>query len=133
MTNTQVLVLGVGTTLGIAAQALVLIIPLRRTGFLWRWRFRATPNEAGRMAEFRTLTLWVLGYVAISQVGVVAINRVALSHGGVQIFAMADLLFQVPYGVLGVSLLTALMPRMSRSAARGDTAEVLTTYGLVPG
>jgi putative peptidoglycan lipid II flippase len=130
ITDTQILVLGIGTTLGIAAQALVLLMPLRRSGFVWQWRFRASPNEAGRMAEFRTLTLWVLGYVVISQLGVVAINRVANQHGGVQIFAFADLLFMVPYGILGVSLLTALMPRMSRSAARGDTSAVLEDLRL---
>ncbi|MGX7682073.1 murein biosynthesis integral membrane protein MurJ [Jatrophihabitans sp. DSM 45814] len=130
ITDTQILVLGVGTTLGIVAQSLILIIPLRRTGFRWRWRFRASPNEVGRIAEFRTLTLWVLGYVAVSQLGVVAINRVANSHGAVQIFAQADLLFQVPYGIVGVSLLTALMPRMSRAAARGNTAEVLDDLRL---
>jgi putative peptidoglycan lipid II flippase len=130
ITNTQILVLGIGTTLGIVAQALVLLVPLRRSGFVWQWRFRAAPNEAGRMAEFRTLTLWVLGYVVISQLGVVAVNRVANEHGGVQIFANADLLFMVPYGILGVSLLTALMPRMSRSAARGDTSAVLEDLRL---
>jgi len=131
ITNTQVLVLGVGTTLGIVAQALILLVPLRRSGFLWQWRFRSRPNEAGRMAEFRTLATWVLGYVAVSQVGVFAINRVANQHaGGVTTFANADLLFQVPYGILGVSLLTALMPRMSRSAARGDEAALLDDMRL---
>ncbi|CAN5623657.1 hypothetical protein BH10ACT8_BH10ACT8_12680 [soil metagenome] len=130
ITDAQILVLGVGTTLGIVAQALILFIPLRRIGFTWRWRFRAAPNEAGRMAEFRTLTLWVLGYVVISQIGVIAINRVAVSHSAVAIFANADLLFQVPYGIVGVSLLTALMPRMSRAAARGETAEVLADLRL---
>jgi putative peptidoglycan lipid II flippase len=130
ITNTQILVLGIGTTLGIVAQAVVLVVPLRRSGFQWRWRFRAAANDTGRMAEFRALTLWVLGYVAISQVGVVAINKVAINSGGVTIFAYADLLFQVPYGILGVSLLTALMPRMSRAAARGDTDEVLDDLRL---
>ncbi|HEX4727068.1 MAG TPA: murein biosynthesis integral membrane protein MurJ, partial [Jatrophihabitans sp.] len=130
ITDTQILVLGVGTTLGILAQAMILIVPLKRTGFRWRWRFRASPNEAGRMAEFRTLTLWVLGYVLASQLGVVVINRVANAHGGVQIFANADLLFQVPYGIVGVSLLTALMPRMSRAAARGEITDVLDDLRL---
>jgi putative peptidoglycan lipid II flippase len=130
ITDTQILVLGIGTTLGIVAQALVLLVPLRRSGFRWQWRFRAAPNETGRMAEFRTLTLWVLGYVAISQAGVIVINRVANQNGGVQIFAYADLLFMVPYGILGVSLLTALMPRMSRSAARGNTDAVLADLRL---
>ncbi len=131
ISSPQILVLGVGTTLGIAGQALVLFIPLRRSGFAWQWRFRALPSETGRMAEFRTLTMWVLGYVGISQVGVFAINRVAnLRRGGPTTFANADLLFQVPYGILGVSLLTALMPRMSRAAARGEISEVLADLRL---
>ncbi|UQX88540.1 murein biosynthesis integral membrane protein MurJ [Jatrophihabitans telluris] len=131
ISNTQILVIGIGTTLGIVAQALILFLPLRRIGFRWRWRFRAAPNEAGRMAEFRTLTLWVLGYVAVSQIGVYVINRVASGQRtGITIFANADLLFQVPYGIVGVSLLTALMPRMSRAAARGDNEDVLDDLRL---
>ena len=122
MTNPQILVLGIGTTLGIAAQAAVLIPFVRRTGFRWKWRLRGTPDEEDRMKEAGSLTAWVLGYVAASQIGVVVIIKVAfgLSDGAVTNFTFADLLFQVPYGVLGVSLLTALMPRMSRSAARGE-------------
>ncbi|MDQ1751528.1 MAG: putative peptidoglycan lipid flippase [Pseudonocardiales bacterium] len=131
ITDTQILVLGVGTTLGIVAQALVLIVPLRRSGFTWKWRFRASPEQSGRMAEFRTLTLWVLGYVALSQIGVFAVGRIATARpSGLTIFTNADLLFQVPYGIIGVSLLTALMPRMSRAAARGDTTEVLEDLRL---
>ena len=67
------------------------------------------------MTEVGSLTAWVLGYVVASQVGVVVIIKVAfgLSDGAVTNFTFADLLFQVPYGMLGVSLLTALMPRMS--------------------
>jgi putative peptidoglycan lipid II flippase len=132
MTNPQILVLGIGTTLGIAAQAAVLIPFVRRTGFRWKWRLRGTPEEEDRMKEAGSLTAWVLGYVAASQVGVVVIIKVAfgLSDGAVTNFTFADLLFQVPYGVLGVSLLTALMPRMSRSAARGDTAAVVADLSL---
>jgi putative peptidoglycan lipid II flippase len=132
MTNPQVLVLGIGTTLGIAAQAAVLIPFVRRTGFRWRWRLRGNPEEPDRMKEAGSLTAWVLAYVLASQVGVVVIIKVAfgLSDGAVTNFTFADLLFQVPYGVLGVSLLTALMPRMSRSAARGDTAAVVADLSL---
>ena len=36
----------------------------------------------------------------------------------------------MPYGVLGVSLLTALMPRMSRAAAEGRTADVVADLAL---
>jgi putative peptidoglycan lipid II flippase len=131
ITNTQILVLGIGTTLGIAVQAIVLIPFLRRVGFRWKWRFHASSIESVRMSEVSRLASWVLGYVAISQVGVFVINWVA-NHfkGGPTTFAYADLLFQVPYGVVGVSLLTALMPRMSRSAARNDSAGVVADLSL---
>lgn len=125
MTTAQILVLGIGTTLGIAAQALVLIPSLRRAGFIWRWRFRARPNEVGRMKDVGSLAGWVLGYVIASQVGVTVIQKVGISNGGLTIFTQADLLFQMPYGILVVSLLTAIMPRMSRAAVRGDNAAVV--------
>ena len=56
MTTAQVLVLGIGTTLGIVAQAFVLMPFLRKSGFHWKWRFRARPNEVGRMREVGALT-----------------------------------------------------------------------------
>ena len=142
ITTGQILVLGIGTTLGIVAQALVLIPYLKRSGFRWRWRFRAGSVESVPMSEVRTLAGWVLGYVAFSQIGVYVINRVAIQYkGGVSTFTYGDLLFQMPYGIIAVSLLTALMPRMSRSAARNDSAGVvadlslgsrLSAVGLVP-
>jgi putative peptidoglycan lipid II flippase len=129
MTDTQILVLGVGTTLGIAVQAAVLLPPLRRAGFRWRWRFRAQRHERG-MQEAGSLTGWVIGYVIASQIGISIIVKVGFNHNGVTNFTYADLLFQVPYGILGVSLLTALMPRMSRAAARGNREQVIQQYGL---
>jgi putative peptidoglycan lipid II flippase len=130
MTTAQILVLGIGTTLGIAAQALVLLPALRRSGFVWQWRFRAHPNEVGRIKELGSLGGWVLGYVVASQVGVTVIGKVGVSNGGFSVFTQADLLFQMPYGILVVSLLTALMPRLSRSAARGETAAVVDDLSL---
>jgi putative peptidoglycan lipid II flippase len=130
MTTAQVLVIGIGTTLGIAAQALVLIPSLRRTGFVWRWRFRARPNEIGRMREVGTLAGWVLGYVVASQIGVTVIAQVGGRRHAFTIFTNADLLIQMPYGILVVSLLTALMPRLSRSAARGQVDAVIDDLSL---
>jgi putative peptidoglycan lipid II flippase len=130
MTTPQVLVLGIGTTLGIAAQALVLIPALRRTGFHWAWRFRARPNEVGRMKEVGALAGWVLGYVVASQIGVTVIAAVGGRHHAFTVFTQADLLVQMPYGILVVSLLTALMPRLSRAAAREQIDEVIADLGL---
>ncbi|MGN6606996.1 MAG: murein biosynthesis integral membrane protein MurJ [Jatrophihabitans sp.] len=130
MTNAQVLVLGVGTTLGIALQAIVLVPALRRTGFDWQWRFRARPNEVGRLQAAAKLAGWVLVYVVASQIGVTVIAKVGAAHKAFTIFTNADLLIQMPYGILVVSLLTALMPRMSRAAARDDHAAVVDDFGL---
>ena len=128
MGEPKLLLLGAGTTLGIVVQALVLLPAVRRTGFryrpLWGWDRRLT--ETGGLA------LWVVGYVLIGQLGYIVTTRVAASAapGSVAIYANAWLLLQVPYGVLGVSLLTALMPRMSRSAAEGRTADVIDDLAL---
>lgn len=141
ITTPQILVLGIGTTLGIAAQALILIPSLRSVGFRWRWRFRALPSEVGRMREVGTLAGWVLVYVVVSQLGVSVIQKVGNHNGGFSVFTAADLLFQMPYGILVVSLLTAIMPRLSRAALRKDNDAViedlslgarLSAVGLVP-
>ena len=131
LTTGEALLLGIGTTLGIVAQALVLLPALRRTGFRWRWRLDL---RGSRLGEVGPLALWVLGYVAVSQVGYLVqlriTNAIPDSEPGTSVFIYASLLFQMPYGILGVSLLTALMPRMSRAAARGDRDRVLADLSL---
>ncbi|MCW2497200.1 murein biosynthesis integral membrane protein MurJ [Jatrophihabitans sp.] len=130
MTTAQILVIGLGTTLGIVAQALVLFPALRRSGFFWQWRFRARPNEVGRMKEVSSLAGWVLAYVVASQIGVTVIAKVGVTHHAFTAFTNADLLLQMPYGILVVSLLTAIMPRLSRAAARGQSSDVVDDLGL---
>jgi putative peptidoglycan lipid II flippase len=132
ITSGQVWLLGIGTTLGIAAQALVVLPLLRKAGVPLRprWGLRETGlREAG------SLGLWVIGYVAISQIGVVVALRVANAAGhaeglGSSAFTYASLLFQMPYGIIGVALLTALVPRMSRAAARHDVTGVVDDLAL---
>jgi putative peptidoglycan lipid II flippase len=132
ITDGQVWLLGIGTTLGIALQALVLLPLLRKAGVPLRprWNLRQTG-----LREVGGLGLWVLGYVAISQVGVVVATRIAneaTRDGGLgsSAFAIASLLFQMPYGIIGVALLTALLPRMSRAAARSDVPGVVQDLSL---
>jgi len=131
LSDPEVLLLGLGTTLGIIVQAVVLLPALRRSGFRWRWRLE--PRDA-RLGEAGTLAVWVFGYVAVSQVGYLVQVRLANAVGdgapGFAVFVNASLLFQMPYGILGVSLLTALMPRMSRAAARGDRDRVIDDLSL---
>lgn len=129
MTTAQTLVLGVGTTAGIVGQALWTLAALRRTGFRWDWRGRPVPYTLRPVRRGVRMLTWVGLYVAVSQIGVVFVLRAAFSHGGVSTFTYADLLFQVPYGVLGVSLLTVLMPRVATAVASGDRAALITDLG----
>jgi putative peptidoglycan lipid II flippase len=127
LTDPKLLILGLGTTLGIVVQAAVLVPSLRKLGFRWRPKW----GWDRRLAEAGGLWLWVIGYVLAGQAGYVVTTRVGAPFAGsVSTYTYAWLLLQVPYGVLGVSLLTALLPRMSRHAARGDTAEVIRDLSL---
>ena len=70
--------------------------------------------------------LWAVAYVLVSQVGYIVVTNVASDNvaGGITLYAFASLLFQLPYGIIGVSILTAIMPRMSRHAAAGQMDDV---------
>jgi putative peptidoglycan lipid II flippase len=128
----QVWLLGIGTTLGIAVQSVVLVPLLRKAGVPLRprWGLRQTGlREAG------TLGLWVIVYAAVSQVAVIVGTNVANDAGrehalGSNAFFTAQLLFQMPYGIIGVALLTALLPRMSRAASRSDEQGVVRDLSL---
>ncbi|SDD36091.1 putative peptidoglycan lipid II flippase [Geodermatophilus telluris] len=132
ITGGQVWLLGGGTLLGIVLQAVVLVPLLRRAGVPLRprWNVRQTG-----LREVGGLGGWVVLYVAVSQVGVIVATRVANAaarEGGLgsSAFAYASLLFQMPYGIIGVALLTALVPRMSRAAARHDVPGVVQDLAL---
>jgi putative peptidoglycan lipid II flippase len=126
ITGSQVALLGLGTTLGIVAQTAALVPSLRRVGFRWRPRFdfrRTEVTEIGRMAG------WMFGYIATTQVAFLVTTRVAntagvaavkagVSYGaGFTPYTYAWQLFQMPYAIVGISVITALLPRMSAHAA----------------
>ena len=119
----EVLLLGLGTTLGIVAQTVALMPALRRVGFRWHPRFdfrRYEVREIGRMAG------WMFVYIATLQVAFLVTTKVAgdASKPGLVEYNYGWLLFQLPYAVVGLSVITALLPRMSAHAAQ-------RRYGLV--
>lgn len=139
LTDGQFLLLGGGTTAGIVLQAAVLLPSLKRSGFTFRWRF----GFDARIAEAGRLMGWAIVYALISQIGYIVTANVAFAgrDGYYTLYNYGSMLFQLPYGILGVSLLTAIMPRMSRNAAAGDITAVkadmavahrLSTVALLP-
>ena len=118
ITSGQVELLGVGTTIGIVAQTLALVPALRHVGFRWLPRFdfqRVEISEIGRMAG------WMFCYIAATQVAFLVTTRVAneasATHGGFTDYTYAWQLFQLPYAIVGISVITALLPRMSAHAS----------------
>ncbi|GAC66792.1 murein biosynthesis integral membrane protein MurJ [Gordonia soli] len=128
MSDPQLLVLGIGTTLGVVAQASILIPWLRRAGVQLRiqWGLDA------RLRRFGNMALAIVFYVAILQVGLVITYRIAAAAdaSGISVYATHWQLLQLPYGVLGVTILTAIMPRLSRNAAADDTHAVIDDLSL---
>lgn len=132
ITGSQLLVLGVGTTLGIVAQTLALWPALRRVGFAWRPR---TDFRHAGLGEARTLAAWIVGYVVVSQLAVVVITNLAAAAGrrggpGMAIYNNAYLLFMLPHGIVAVSVITALLPRMSRAAVDGRHRAIAADLAL---
>ncbi|BEP13150.1 hypothetical protein acdb102_14610 [Acidothermaceae bacterium B102] len=136
--HTQVLVLAVGTTLGVVAQTVVLTPALRRSGFRWRPRFDFRNAGLGRAAR---LGSWVLVYVLANQLGYYVVVKLAHStlsttntcvkttsvagSGSYTTYVYAFVVFSLPHAVVAVSVITALLPRMSRLVVDG-TPRLLT-------
>ncbi|MCA0154599.1 murein biosynthesis integral membrane protein MurJ [Tsukamurella sp. M9C] len=123
MGQPKLLVLGIGSTLGVVLQALIQIPAMRRSGIKLRLRWGVDT----RLKHFGTMGIAIVTYVFISQVGWYAVTPI-LSHasdGGPAIYQYAWMVLQLPYGVIGVALLTAVMPRLSRNAAEGNRNAVL--------
>ncbi|PZG22407.1 murein biosynthesis integral membrane protein MurJ [Nonomuraea aridisoli] len=132
VTDSDLALLGLGTTAGIVAQALVLIVALRRAGFSFVPRFDVRNARLGEMVK---VGVWTIGYVIVTQLGFVLTTNLASSAGnvvaghGITPYTLAFQLFQLPYGVIGVSVITAMLPRMSRAVAEGRLDDVRGEFG----
>jgi putative peptidoglycan lipid II flippase len=128
MGNAKLLVLGIGTTLGVAAQAAVLLIAIRRE----RISLRPLWGIDDRLKRFGTMAAAMVLYVLISQVGLVVGNQIAstAAASGPAIYNYTWLVLQLPFGMIGVTILTVVMPRLSRNAAANDNSAVLADLSL---
>jgi putative peptidoglycan lipid II flippase len=128
MGNAKLLVLGIGTTLGVVAQTFVLLVAIRRERISLRplWGIDDRLKKFGRMAAAMVL------YVLISQVGLIVGNQIAstAAASGPAIYNYSWLVLMLPFGMIGVTVLTVVMPRLSRNAAADDTRAVLGDLSL---
>ncbi|MFB1293963.1 murein biosynthesis integral membrane protein MurJ [Mycobacterium sp. pW049] len=128
MSDAKLLVLGIGTTLGVVAQATVLFAAIRRE----RVSLRPLWGIDDRLKKFGMMAVAMVLYVLISQVGFIVGNQVASSAAasGPAIYNYTWLILQLPFGIVGVTVLTVVMPRLSRNAAAENGPAVLADLSL---
>lgn len=128
----RIAMVGGFATLGVVAQALVLIIPLHRSGFRFRprWGLRGSGlGSASRMA------MWTFGALAVGQLGFLMLTNVASAANGAAesvdafvptntAYSSAFSIYMLPQSLITTSLVTALFTRMSAHAAVNDGAAV---------
>ena len=141
----QMWLLGLGSTLGIVVQTLILIPYMRHSGFHYRPRWDLKGTGLGRTFH---MAKWMLGYTALTMIAQTVVWNLATSAvaggsgGGGSAYNKAYLIWILPHSLLTVSLATAMLPSASRKAEAGDltgveqettrAVELATTF-LLPG
>ncbi|WP_431995079.1 murein biosynthesis integral membrane protein MurJ [Streptomyces griseoflavus] len=121
--------LGVGVLLGLVVQALAMIPYLRETGFRLRLRFDWRGHGLGKAAK---LAKWTILFVLANQAGALVVTQLAtasvkdtnIAGTGFSAYSNAQLIWGLPQAIITVSLMAALLPRISRSAADDDAGAV---------
>ncbi|MFF3848530.1 murein biosynthesis integral membrane protein MurJ [Streptomyces sp. NPDC002328] len=121
--------LGVGVLLGLVVQALAMIPYLRETGFRLRLRFDWKGHGLGKAAMLAKWTiLFVLanqaGALVVTQLATAAVSETKIDGTGFSAYANAQLIWGLPQAIITVSLMAALLPRISRSASEDDAGAV---------
>ncbi|MEU9466007.1 murein biosynthesis integral membrane protein MurJ [Streptomyces avermitilis] len=143
ITGQQVRFLGLCTTAGIALQALALIPFVRAAGFRFRPRFDWRGTGLGKSVH---AAKWTLLLVLANQVALTVVTNFAnavdqelpKAGAGYTAYTYAQTIWMLPQSIVTVSLVTALLPRMSRAVAenrlpdlRADLSRVLRISGVV--
>lgn len=124
VTTSQIYLLGAGTTLGVIAQALILLPALTKAGY----RFNPTLNFRGSgLGKVADLAIWTIGFVIVNQVSFLILSNLttyanvlasneSLVANGFTSYQKAQLMMMLPHSIITVSIVTALLPRLSKHA-----------------
>ncbi|MCU7702974.1 murein biosynthesis integral membrane protein MurJ [Streptomyces albidoflavus] len=129
ITAEQVRLLGIGTTAGVALQALALVPFARAAGFRFRPRFDWRGTGLGRSVH---AAKWTLLFVLANQVALTVVTHFANAAdqelpeagAGYTAYMYAQTIWLLPQSIVTVSLVTALLPRMSRAVAEGRVGDL---------
>ncbi|MET7701878.1 murein biosynthesis integral membrane protein MurJ [Streptomyces sp. NPDC005485] len=121
--------LGIGTLLGLVVQAVAMVPYLRETGFRFRLRFDWRGHGLGKAVA---LAKWTVLFVLANQAGVLVVTQLATAAGkasgksgtGILAYSNAQLIWGMPQAIITVSVMAAMLPRISRAAHDGDPGAV---------
>ena len=123
------IVLGIGTTLSIAAMTVLQLLGAKRLLPGLRLRPRLRFRDPAAM-ELWKLGRWTLAYVAVNQIGLAVVIALANSvRGGVIAYQTAFAIMQLPFAIIAVSLFSAIYPRLARTAESTSGAFAATVSG----
>jgi putative peptidoglycan lipid II flippase len=127
ITTAQIRVLGIGVTLGVVAQTVALLPALRATGLRLTPRFDFRGTGLGAAAA---LAKWTLVYVVCNQIAYAVVVKLAtddsLGDGAYASYVLAFTLWQLPHAIVAVSVITALLPRLSQAHLDQRPADLRT-------
>ena len=125
VTTSQINLLGFGTTLGVMAQALILIPALKKAGYGYNPNFQFRNVGNGKVGN---LAKWTVGFVLVNQITFLMVSNLTtlanvLVSGDPNVVAVGftsyqkgQLMMMLPHSIITVSIITALLPRLSRQA-----------------
>jgi putative peptidoglycan lipid II flippase len=123
-----ILLLGIGTTAGVALQALYLIPYLKKAGA----RLSFNPDFRHKaVREIRAISGWAVGFVMANQIALFTILAIAdgSKPGTVTAYSYGYIFFQLPYGIAAYSIMTAIMPDLARSYGINQIERYKTQLG----
>ncbi len=133
ITPAQVALLGLGTSFGFVIQAALLFPVVAKSGLNFRPRFDWKDSNLNKSFK---LGAWTLLFVFINQIGYLVVVNVATAASaaakiagittgvGFTPYSYAYFVFILPHSIITVSVITALLPRISRLAANNEKDKV---------
>ena len=121
VTTAHLAVLGFGTTFGVVVQSLILFPALKKNGYKYKPRLDFKNSGLGKLGD---LAIWTIGFVAINQLSFLIISKLTTYANvlasqqsavatGFTSYQKAQLMMMLPHSIITVSIITALLPRLS--------------------
>lgn len=122
----QLVLLGLGTSLGVVLQGVALVPSLRRADLrLLRWRWNPRDDAVRAVAR---LGAWTFGFVMATQIAVFVVTVLAGTVPGpdpVSSYTYAYAFLQLPYGIVAVTIMSVVTPDLAERWSTGQLAKFI--------